>query len=140
MGPTAMAVLTFRTAAQQAGNIKSTTLRAIESRRPSATKTADGACEIEPSDFCRTFPAKPTTVAANYSTQRSAGHDATGDKAATVAPEVATQLAVMATELKALKEMVTVVRQSRAQWQTQAGRTTITLAVPGRPWWKRLAG
>ena len=139
-----MAVLSLRTAAQQAGISKSTILRAIKSGRLSATKTESGGYEIDPSEVARVYPPKAdsvaSTVAVDHATQRSAGQDATGDAPPTVAPEVATKLAVMETQLAALKEMVEELKQSRDQWQTQAARTTLALAAPGRPWWKRLAG
>ncbi len=40
------------------------------------------------------------------------------------------KLAVMETELKALKEMVTELRQARDDWKAQAGRTPLWPAAP----------
>jgi len=140
MGQYAMAVLSLRTAAQQAGTSKSTILRAIKSGRLSATKTEAGGYEIDPSELARVYPPKPTTVAADHATQQSVGQDATGDAPATVAPEVATKLAVVETELATLKEMLADMKEQRDKWQQQAERTTLALAAPGRAWWRRLAG
>jgi excisionase family DNA binding protein len=135
-----MAVFSLRTAAQQAGTSKSTILRAIKSGRLSATKTAAGGYEIDPSELCRVYPPKPATVAPDHATQRNAGQDAPGNAPDAVAHETAVRMAVMETELRALKEMVDELKQSRDDWQQQAERATIALAAPARPWWQRLAG
>jgi len=142
-----MAVFSLRTAAQQAGTSKSTILRAIKSGRLSAAKTAAGGYEIDPAELSRVYSPKPSTVAAQRSTQRSAGHDAPPDAPATVAPETAVLIAVMEANVKALKAMVDELRQSRDQWQAQAERTTLALTAPAtstasttRPWWWRKAG
>ena len=135
-----MAVLSLRNAAQQAGTSKSTILRAIKAGRLSATRTSAGGYEIDPSELSRVYPPKPSTVAPDHATQRSAGQDAPGDEPDTVAPEVATKLAVMEVQLKGLQAMVDELRQSRDQWQQQAERASLVLTSPARPWWRRLAG
>jgi len=143
-----MAVFSLRTAAQQAGTSKSTILRAIKSGRLSATKTAAGGYEIDGAELSRVYPPKTSTVAPQRSTHRTVGHDATADATDTVAPETAVLIAVLDTEVKALKAMVDELRQARDQWQAQAERTTtLALTAPAtstasttRPWWWRKAG
>ena len=94
-----------------------------------------------PSDRNQIFsPPKPATVAPDHATQRNAGQDAPGNAPDAVAHETAVRMAVMETELRALKEMVDELKQSRDDWQQQAERATIALAAPARPWWQRLAG
>lgn len=138
-----MAPFSLREAAQQARTSKSTILRAIQKGRLSATRTDDGGYEIQPAELFRVYPPKAKTVAADHCAHEAAGQDAPAPATPAVAGD-AVKLAVMETELAALKEMVAELKQARDDWKAQAERLAITgptkAAEPERPWWRRLAG
>jgi hypothetical protein len=59
--------------------------------------------------------------------------------------ELETRLALADAELRALKDMLAEVRETRDAWQAQAERLALpspatVAATPRRPWWRRLAG
>jgi len=64
------------------------------------------------------------------------------------AAELETRFALAEAEVRALKDMLAKVRQSRDDWKAQAERLPIAGPVPalspardqGRPWWRRLVG
>jgi excisionase family DNA binding protein len=132
-----MAKLSLREAAEQAGTSKSTIFRAIKAGKLSAERTEDNGFAIDPAELFRVYPPKRTTVAAEHATHRSEGQDATPDEMA----EQAARMTLLEAELRAMKEMLAEVRQSRDDWKEQAARMTLALPAPERrPWWKRLAG
>jgi excisionase family DNA binding protein len=137
-----MAPLSLREAAQQARTSKSTVLRAIQSGRLSAARTEAGGYAIDPAELFRVYPPKGGTDAPHQSAQRGAGQDAPAIAPAAVANEPAQREALLAAELRALRELLAEVRQSRDDWRAQAER--LALAGPAaserRGWWKRLAG
>lgn len=137
-----MTQLSLREAAQQARTSKSTILRAIQKGRLSATRTDDGGYSIQPAELFRVYPPKAKAVALDHCADQSVGQDAPANATPPVASD-ALKLAVMETELAALKEMVSELKQARDDWKAQAERLAITgpaKTEQGRPWWRRLAG
>jgi excisionase family DNA binding protein len=140
MGQCAMASLSLREAAELAGTSKSTIFRAIKAGKLSAARLEDNGFAIDPAELCRVYPPK-NAVAGKQSAQHLTGHGAPVAGMAGNDPELATRVAVMEAELAGLKAMVSELRTSRDQWQTQAERVTLALAGPERPsLWKRLVG
>lgn len=136
-----MTSLSLRQAAEQAGTSKSTIFRAIKAGRLSAARTDDGGFAIDPAELFRVYPPKTPSIPLERSPERRVGHDATVDEAVHVPRELEVKVAVMETELRSLKDMVTELRAARDQWQQQAERITLAIAGPERrSWWKRLAG
>ncbi len=126
-----MATLSLREAAEQAGTSKSTIFRAIKAGRLSATKTDDGDFAIDPAELFRVYQPKTSTVAPERSTGQGAGHGATANEAGGAAPELALRLALAEAELRAMKEMLAELRQSRDDWRSRAERMVATWR--GRP-------
>ncbi len=137
-----MPSLSLRDAAQQAGTSKSTILRAIQSGRLSATRTDTGGYAIDPAELFRVYPRKGAADAPHQSAQRTTGQDAPGLASPPVADDVAQRLAVLATEVAALRELLGEVRQSRDDWKAQAERLALTGPVmpDRRTWWRRVVG
>lgn len=137
-----MASLSLREAAQQTRTSKSTILRAIQSGRLSAARTDGGGYAIDPAELFRVYPPKGPADAAHQSAHRGAGQDAPALATVPVADDAAQRLAVLATEVQALRELLSEVRQSRDDWKAQAER--LALAGPGmterRGWWRRVVG
>ena len=115
-GRGAMASLSLRDAAEQAGTSKSTIWRAIKAGRLSATRTDDGGFAIDPAELFRAFaPERPS--------ERVAGQDATpltpdAERPATHGTgggidELAVKLAAAEAELAGLKALLAEVRSSR---------------------------
>jgi hypothetical protein len=152
-------MLTLGQAARLAGVGKTTLTRAIKAGRLSATRRIDGGYEIDPSELSRVYNVTPETVE-TVSAMGNVAHRATpeGNRDATPSdPELTTRLAVAEAELRAMKDMLAELRQSRDDWKTQAERlalaapivaTTPTLVPAGgvtkaesRRWWRwRKAG
>ena len=145
-------MLTLGQAARLAGVGKTTLTRAIKSGRLSATRRDDGGYQIDPSELSRVYNVTPETGETVKATG-DAVHRATpeGDRHATQSdPELTARLAVAEAELRAMKDMLAEVRQSRDDWKSQAERLAIAAPVPApapapapdqRPsWWRRLAG
>jgi len=134
-----------RTTERLAGVGKTTLTRAINAGRLSATGREDGGYSIDPSEFARVYNVTPETVSATGDAVRRATPDATQ---ATNDPKLATPLALAEAELRAMKDMLAEVRQSRDDWKAQAERlalsppSTATAPSPDqrRPWWRRLVG
>jgi excisionase family DNA binding protein len=137
-----MPPLSLREAAQQARTSKSTILRAIQSGRLSAARTEAGGYAIDPAELFRVYPPKVAADAPHQSVQRGAGQGAPASASVPIADEAAQREALLAAELRALRELLAEVRQSRDDWRAQAER--LALAGPAaserRGWWKRLAG
>ena len=134
-----MATLSLREAAEQAGTSKSTIFRAIRAGKLSAERTEDNGFAIDPAELFRVYPPKKAAVATERAVQHSVGQDATPVEVA----ETTAQLALLEAELRAMKEMLAEVRQSRDDWKEQAARVTLALSAPApvaRSWWKRIAG
>ncbi len=148
-------MLTLGQAARLAGVGKTTLTRAIKVGRLSATRREDGGYSIDPSELSRVYNVTPETVSATG----DAVHRATPDATPTTPndPELATRLALAEAELRAMKDMLAEVRQSRDDWKAQAERLALAapIAAPAptsapvptasesdrrRPWWSRLAG
>ena len=138
-------MLTLGQAARRASVGKTTFTRAIKAGRLSATRRDDGGYEIDPSELSRVYNVTPETVPATG----HAVHRATpeGDRSGTPSdPELTTHLAVAEAELRAMKDMLTELRQSRNDWKAQAERLALAPPVlastPDSPrsWWHRLAG
>jgi len=67
-------------------------------------------------------------------------------------PELVTRLALAEVELRAMKDMLAEIRQSRDDWKAQAERLALSPPItpsappvtsalaPRRSWWRRLAG
>jgi len=144
-------MLTLGQAARVARKSKTTLARAIKSGRLSATRRDDGSYQIDPAELSRVYATVTETVATEKSTGNVVRHTTpdrdTSETPATPDIELLTRQAALEAELVGLKAMVEELKRSRDQvqtqadqWQQQAERTTIALAAPGRPWWKRLAG
>ena len=149
-------MLTLGQAARLAGVGKTTLTRAIKAGRLSATRRDDGGYMIDPSELSRVYNVTPETVSATGDVM----HRATPSDgvSATIATsndhELATRLALAEAELRAMKDMLAEVRQSRDDWKAQAERLALSppttpLAPPmatapspdqRRPWWRRLVG
>ncbi len=137
-GHGAMAVLSLREAAEQAGTSKSTIWRAIRSGRLSATRTDDGGFAIDPAELFRAFPAERPL-------EYTKGRDATASTSMTERPatdEMALRLAAFDAEVKGLKDLLAEVkanreelRQDRDEWR---GRAERLLTDRRGPWWRRL--
>lgn len=128
--------MTLGQAARAAGVGKTTLARAIKSGRLSATRRDDGGYVIDPSELARVYNVTPETGAATVETVRRATPSATLETVAD--PELATRLALAETELRAMKDMLAELRQSRDAWQAQAERLALPAPVlPPRPWWRR---
>jgi len=139
-------MLTLGQAAKIAGCGKTTLTRAIKAGRLSATRNDDGSYAIDASELSRVFSVTPEGVSATGDTvHRATPRD----------PELETRLALAEAELRAMKDMLTEVRQSRDDWKAQAERLALTSPAPPptlaaapplpapeprRPWWRRLAG
>ena len=137
-------MLTLGQAAKIAGCGKTTLTRAIKAGRLSATRNDDGSYAIDASELARVF----SVTLEGVSVTGDVVHRATrGD------PELETHLALAEAELRALKDMLAEVRQSRDDWKAQAERLAlaapITPPAPAptppapaldqrRPWWRRL--
>ncbi len=155
-------MLTLGQAARLAGVGKTTLTRAIKAGRLSATRREDGGYQIDSSELSRVYNVTPET-AETVSATGDAVHRATpeGDRDATPAMpsdhELVTRLALAEAELRAMKDMLAEVRQSRDDWKAQAERLALAapIAAPAptlapvptasesdqrRPWWRRLAG
>jgi excisionase family DNA binding protein len=143
-----MAGLSLREAATQAGTSKSTILRAIQSGRLSAARTDDGGYSIDPSELFRVYQPKSPPVAADHSTDQSAGQDA--PPAATPdTTELRIHNAQLESEINALKAILEAekkraeeIREDRDRWARQAERLALPAPEesPRRSWWRRLAG
>jgi excisionase family DNA binding protein len=141
-------MLTLGQAARLAGVGKTTLTRAIRSGRLSATRRDDGGYTIDPSELARVYNVTPETVSATVETVRRA---TPGDSSSDPVLEVRLALAEAEAELKAMKDMLDEVRQSRDAWQAQAERLALApplppsplmspVPAPAHPWWRRLAG
>jgi excisionase family DNA binding protein len=141
-------MLTLGQAARLAGVGKTTLTRAIRSGRLSATRRDDGGYTIDPSELARVYNVTPETAATTVETVRCA---TPGDSSSDPVLEVRLALAEAEAELKAMKDMLAEVRQSRDAWQAQAERLALApplppsplmspVPAPARPWWRRLAG
>jgi excisionase family DNA binding protein len=137
-----MAGLSLREAAQQAGTSKSTILRAIQSGRLSATRTDDGGYSIDPAELFRVYPAKGSGVAAERSTDQSAGQDAP-PSAMENATDLLIRNAQLEAEINALKAILEAekkradeIREDRDRWAVQAERLALPAPVASRRgWW-----
>jgi hypothetical protein len=153
MGQDAMASLSLREAAEQAGPSKSTIWRAIKAGRLSATRTDDGGFAIDPAELFRVFPLEQAG-------ERFTGQDATSPEPLPERPEtaepdgLAAKIAAAEAEIAGLKALLASerardealiaelrtnrdeLRQDRDEWR---GRAERFLAPPERrPWWRRL--
>jgi len=142
-------MLTLGQAAKLAGVGKTTLTRAIKAGRLSATRRDDGGYSIDPSELSRVYNVTPETVSPiGDAVHRATPAPPPGD------PELETRLALAEAELRALKDMLAEVRQSRDDWKAQAERlalsppptslapptATAPSPEPRRSWWRRLAG
>jgi excisionase family DNA binding protein len=134
-----MPPLSLRDAAQRAGTSKSTVLRAIQSGRLSAARTDTGGYAIDPAELFRVYPPKSSTDATHQSAHHVTGQDALSFASQPVADDVAQRLAVLATEVTALRELLGEVRQSRDDWKSQAERLALT-GPDRRGFWRRMVG
>ncbi len=135
-------MLTLGQAARIAGCGKTTLTRAIRAGRLSATRNDDGSYAIDASELARVYNVTLEGVPATGDTvHRDTGRD----------PELETRLALAEAELRAMKDMLAEVRQSRDDWKAQAERLALASPIPAptpahgtaparRPWWRRLAG
>ena len=99
-------------------------------RRLSAARTDDGGFAIDPAELFRVYPPKSPSVAAERSTAQGAGRNATSDETSGIAPEtieLAAKMAAMEADLRAMKEMLAEVKQSRDDWREQVTRMTVLL-------------
>jgi predicted DNA-binding protein (UPF0251 family) len=114
-----MLIFSLRDAAKHAGTSKSTIWRAIRAGRLSAGRTDFGGFVIDPAELLRLYPQKTALVAAGHSTGLDGPERDTG--------QPAIKMAIMETELQALRAMVDELRQSRDAWRLQAERATAGL-------------
>lgn len=124
-------MLTLGQAARLAGVGKTTLTRAIKAGRLSATRRDDGGYVIDPSELSRVYNVTPKTHE-TVSATNDMVHHATpgGDRDATPsAPELTTRLAVAEAELRAMKDMLAELRQSRDDWKAQAERLALTAPI-----------
>src|SRR5271166_3230369 len=141
-------MLTLGQAARITGKGKTTLVRAIQAGRLSATRREDGGYAIDPSELSRVYNVTPEGVSA------------TGDvvhRATPSDPELETRIALAEAELRAMKDMLVEVRQSRDDWKAQAERLALAAPVPTpapetpppppaplherrRSWWRRMVG
>ena len=141
-------MLTLGQAAKVARTSKTTLSRAIKAGRLSAERREDGSYQIDPAELSRVFTVTPETGDGSETVVRHATPNRnTSLTPATPDIELLTRQAALEAELDGLKAMVDELKQSRDQaqaqadkWQQQAERTTLALAAPGRPWWRRMAG
>ena len=121
-------MLTLGQAARLAGVGKTTLTRAIKAGRLSATRRDDGGYSIDPSELARVYnvtPETPETVTATG----DAVHRVTpsdGDSATPSDHDLGTRLALAEAEVRAMKDMLAEVRQSRDDWKAQAERVALT--------------
>jgi excisionase family DNA binding protein len=150
VGQDAMAGLSLREAAQQAGTSKSTILRAIQNGRLSAARTDDGGYSIDPAELFRVYPPKSSTDA-HQSTDHCVGQDAPPtatpvDAGATDATELRIRTAALEAELSALKAILEAekrraeeLREDRDRWHAQAERLALPAPISEPPvhqsWW-----
>jgi hypothetical protein len=120
--------LTLGQAAKLTGNGKTTLARAIKAGRLSATRRDDGSYAIDASELARVYHVTPETGSpTGYTASRTT--IASDPNATASDPEVATRLAVAEAELRAMKDMLDEVRQSRDHWQAQAERLALTAPI-----------
>jgi excisionase family DNA binding protein len=114
-------MLTLGQAAKLAGVSKTTLARGIKFGRLSATRLDGGGYAIDPSELASIYNVTPEAGAATVETVRSA--------------TPATRLALADAELRAFRDMLAEVRQSRDAWQAQAERLALmaptVIAAPG---------
>lgn len=147
-GQDAMAGLSLREAAQQAGTSKSTILRAIQNGRLSAARTDDGGYSIDPAELFRVYPVKSSTDTPQQPAHRSVEQDAPTFVVAETpdAPELRIRNAALEAELSALKAILDAekrrgeeLREDRDRWHAQAERLALPApapaSLPQRVWW-----
>jgi excisionase family DNA binding protein len=121
-----MATLTMGQAAKLVGLSKSTLSRAVSSGRLSATRTADGSYEIDPSELMRVYNILPEAIeAARNSGQPVPLRRDTTPIETALEYGVASRLAAAEAEIAGLKAMVDELRRARDSWQGQAERLLI---------------
>jgi len=141
MGGTAMAVLSLREAAEQAGASKVDVWRAIRAGELPAQRTDDGDFAIEPADLFRVFesrrpehPAEPEAPASPEPSRQAE----TGPKPATAAEkEMAAAFAALGAELRGL------LGEARRDDESPQGddlAERLPAQLERRPWWRRHAG
>jgi excisionase family DNA binding protein len=124
-------MMTLGQAARLAGVGKTTLTRAIKAGRLSATRRENGGYSIDPSELARVYSVTPETletVSATGNAVRRATPES--DRDATPSdPDLTTRLAVAEAELRAMKDMLAEIRQSRDDWKAQAERLALTAPV-----------
>jgi excisionase family DNA binding protein len=133
MGQGAMATLSLREAAEQAGVSKSTIFRAIKSGRMSAAKDDDGNFLIDPAELFRVYPPKAAgeEIARNVPTQaetRTMGQDTTVSEAI----ELRIRNAELEAQLNALKQILEIEKERAQEFKAERDKWAAAMEASQR--------
>jgi excisionase family DNA binding protein len=131
-GHRAMAALSLREAAQQAGVSKSTILRAVQSGRLAAGRKADRGYSIDPAELFRVYD--PSTSAGNGK------RDDVQPSATAVLEERVAGLQALVSELQDCIRDLNAERDRAQARADELDRRLLTNQAPHRPWWRRAIG